>query len=150
MQRLLPPSLVTLLIVLMVALSFAVSSPALPTVVRVLGLPVLLAGTILTVRHARLFDAVGTNIVTFNDPEKLVRTAAFAWTRNPMYLGFTLILTGIAMTLGSAVALVGPAIFFMAADRWYIPFEERRLLSAFGDQYVRYQSEVRRWIGVSR
>ena len=47
-----------------------------------------------------------------------------------------------------AVALVAVTVvvFLVAADRWYIRFEERVLTESFGQQFEAYRSRTRRWI----
>lgn len=150
MTRLLPPTLVLLLAVMMIGVTFVAPWPGYALPVRLVGAGVLVAGVMLSARHAALFERVGTNIMTFDDPGTLVRTGAFAWTRNPMYLGFVLALLGVAVVLGSLAALFGPLVFLAVADRWYIPFEERRMVAVFGDDYLRYQRSVRRWVGSKR
>jgi protein-S-isoprenylcysteine O-methyltransferase Ste14 len=90
---------------------------------------------------------VRTNIVTFGEPTRLVADGWFRWSRNPMYLGFALLLTGVALALGGAVTFVPTALFVLAAEKVYIPFEERAMTRAFGDEYVRYAGQVRRWFG---
>lgn len=147
MHRLLPPKLVALLIALMVIASVLLPWPRTAWPIRGCGIVLMALGLVLNVGHANLFNRIGTNIKTFNDPGQLVRSGAFRRTRNPMYLGFVLILSGLAALLGSAVAWVGPAAFFIAADRWYIPFEERRMAATFGADYERYRADVRRWAG---
>ncbi len=148
MHALLPPKLVLLLIVAMVA-----ATVALPVTVvvdgwwRIIGCVPMCAGLALALSGSRLFERVGTNIKTFDDPDQLVATGLFAITRNPMYLGFELLLIGIAIALGSWVAALGPLAFFIAADRWYIPFEESRMVAAFGDDYEDYRRSVYRWLG---
>lgn len=117
---------------------------------RVLGILPLATGLVLNVRHARLFDKIGTNIKTFNEPQTFVTSGAYRWTRNPMYLGFVMILVGAATLLGAVVAMAGPVIFFIAAERCYIPFEEARMTAAFGADYDRYQRQVPRWAGAWR
>ena len=82
----------------------------------------------------------------FSKPEKLVTGGLFRFTRNPMYLGLTILLTGVWVLLGS----VSPGIFVLAflliADRWYITYEEAQLLAVFGAKYVAYQAQTSRWI----
>jgi protein-S-isoprenylcysteine O-methyltransferase Ste14 len=63
-----------------------------------------------------------------------------------MYLGFAVFLTGLAILLGTLVPFLGPIAFIIAADRWYIPFEEDALKRKFGEQYEAYQRATRRWI----
>ena len=150
MQRLLPPRLVALLLAMMVLTTLIVPWPSLSWPARLFGLVPAVAGAILTVRHAQLFEQLGTNIITFDDPDVLVRHGAFAWTRNPMYLGFVLVLVGAAASLGAVVAMAGPILFFVVADRWYIPFEEQRMATTFGTEYDEYARHVHRWVHVRR
>lgn len=148
MQRLLPPHLVLALLVLMVALTLMLPVADFPSGwLRLVGVVPVLAGLALTLSGSNLFTRVATNIKTFDDPEVLVTAGPFRWTRNPMYLGFLLLLSGVAWGLGAASAWTGPLLFLVAADRWYIPFEERRMQATFGDDYTRYQGTVRRWVG---
>ena len=110
------------------------------------GLVLLAAGIFLTVAPAMLFHRIRTNIKTFNDPEQLVQSGLFRVTRNPMYLGFTLSLLGLAISTGAVAALLPVLVFFLSADRWYIPFEEARMEAIFGDAYASYCQGVRRWL----
>lgn len=146
-RRLLPPRLVVVLAVAMTGASaFVPGRPLIGRPWRATGALVATAGLALTVRSARVFDRVDTNVRTFDDPDHLVDTGAFARTRNPMYLGFGLALAGVALMLGTAVAWLGPLAFLVAADRWYVPFEERRMTARFGSSYEEYRARVPRWI----
>lgn len=151
MFRPLPPVLVAGLLILAIAagLFAPVFGPA-ATPLRLVGLVPLAAGLGLNLRGAGLFDRIGTNIKTFDAPGTLVDTGPFRFSRNPMYLGFVLILAGVATLVGSLTAWVGPLAFFAAAQLWYIPFEERKMQEKFGADYERYTAEVWRWIGPLR
>lgn len=148
MRSLLPPNLVLLLLVAM-----GVSTAVVPGAVvldgwwRLIGCLPTCVGAAITIGGSRRFDRVGTNIKTFDDPDLLVTTGLFGLSRNPMYLGFTMLLIGVAIMLGSWTAAVGPLVFFSAADRWYIPFEERRMAATFGADFENYRRSVFRWIG---
>lgn len=87
-----------------------------------------------------------TEIHTFKKPIKLITDGFFQYTRNPIYLGFTLILLGIALFLGNVGAFIPVACFFLTANFWYIPFEEKNLEIVFGKDYLFYKRRVRRWI----
>ena len=149
MQRLLPPHLFALLTVVSVVLGVRVPlvGPA-PWPLRIIALVPFVVGARLTVASARRFDELGTNIKTFDDPDHFVDDGAFRRTRNPMYLGFAAMLAGIAAAVGSLSAWVSPLVFVAAAERWYIPFEERRMADRFGAVYEDYRRRVPRWIGV--
>lgn len=106
----------------------------------------LLFGALLTLLSGRYFHKIGTNIRTFDAPGKLVTGGFFRYTRNPMYLGFTCMLFGVAALSGALSTLVPVLVFFLAANYWYIPFEERKMIETFGEDYLAYRKKVRRWV----
>ncbi len=111
-----------------------------------LGALPLILGTILTVTGSNQFAAVGTNIHPFNEPGKLVTDGLYHFSRNPMYLGGVLNLTGIWLLLGSLSPLAVVLVAFGALNWGYIPFEERWLAQKFGPAYAAYQQQTRRWL----
>ncbi len=151
MQRLLPPMLFAPLldISLVVGVLLPVVGP-MPWAVRWIGAPVIAVGLWLNLGGAGLFSRVGTNIKTFDDPDQLVTEGPFRFTRNPMYLGFMLMLSGASLLIGSLTAWIGPLVFLAAAQLWYIPFEEERMRTTFGDAYDDYCDRVPRWVGPVR
>lgn len=76
----------------------------------------------------------------------LVRSGIYRVTRNPMYLGLLLVLSGWALNLGNPWALAGPVFFKLYIDRFQIVPEERVLTAKFGAEYADYVAKVRRWI----
>jgi protein-S-isoprenylcysteine O-methyltransferase Ste14 len=146
-RRILPPVLFLALAILSVAAGLLLPIArwiAFPS--SLIGVLPLVGGLAVAAAQNRRFARVGTNIMTFDDPDVLVSTGWFARSRNPMYLGFLVGLLGIALVVGTLTAMVGPVLFFLAADRWYIPFEEGRMLVVFGSAYEAYKGKVRRWL----
>jgi protein-S-isoprenylcysteine O-methyltransferase Ste14 len=115
-------------------------------VVRSLGAIPIAAGLGMAMWGSWKFARVGTNIRTFNLPDYLVTDGLFQYTRNPMYLGLVLALFGTWLALGSAIPGVLVVGFIVAADRWYIRFEERAMAETFGDAYALYRGRTRRWL----
>lgn len=151
MQRLLPPLLFLPLLLISITVGLVVPGAGpFGWALRLVGVPVVLAGLALNLGGAGLFNRLGTNIRTFDDPGRLVESGPFRFTRNPMYLGFTLILCGAALLVGTLTAWVGAAVFFAAANLWYIPFEEARMHATFGSDYDDYRRRVPRWLGPVR
>jgi protein-S-isoprenylcysteine O-methyltransferase Ste14 len=146
-QRFLPPTLFYLCIISMVALAWlwpartVIDSPY-----RLAGFVPLCVGLGISVWGSRKFDAVGTNIKTFDEPDVLVTDGLFRLSRNPMYLGFALALSGVWIVLGTLSPMLGVLVFVLVTDRWYIPFEERLLNETFGEAFKEYRSRTRRWI----
>jgi protein-S-isoprenylcysteine O-methyltransferase Ste14 len=76
----------------------------------------------------------------------LVTSGIYRVTRNPMYVGLTLVLIGWAAFLCSAWALPGPVVFVLYITRFQIVPEERVLAGKFGAAYAQYTARVRRWL----
>ncbi|HZT69322.1 MAG TPA: isoprenylcysteine carboxylmethyltransferase family protein [Terriglobia bacterium] len=76
----------------------------------------------------------------------LVVSGIYRYTRNPMYLGFLLILLGWAAFLSNVLALVVLPVFVVWMNRFQISPEERALASLFANDYVEYRGRVRRWL----
>lgn len=76
----------------------------------------------------------------------LVVSGIYKYTRNPMYLGFALILLGWGALLSSLTALALVPAFVVYIDRFQIRPEEHVLTSLFPREYPGYQARVRRWI----
>jgi protein-S-isoprenylcysteine O-methyltransferase Ste14 len=107
------------------------------------------AGLVLCVLGVLPFRRAGTTV----DPRRperasaLVTTGIYSRTRNPMYLGMLLLIVAWGLWLANAVGLiVAPLAFVLYIDRVQIPREERALATAFGSDYTRYASRVRRWL----
>lgn len=109
--------------------------------------PVLLAGY-LTYRVAgdyRLPRAGGPPGMSQGMPEELVTSGPYRFTRNPMYLGHLVFLSGLALVTRSpaAAALVGGHLPWFAQR---VRRDERRLCERFGAPYVAYCARVPRWL----
>ncbi len=92
------------------------------------------------------FRAAGTPIRPRERPQRFVDDGPYRFGRNPMYLGMTVSMLGLALKLG-APTLVGAAAAFVAILHLvHIPREETQLRAAFGGWYSDYAASVRRWI----
>lgn len=76
----------------------------------------------------------------------LVVTGIYRLTRNPMYLGFLWILLGWGIFLSNALAFLILPGFVLYMNRFQIGPEERALTRLFGQAFVTYRTQVRRWI----
>ncbi len=94
------------------------------------------------------FRSAGTTVdPRFPDQSaSLVVGGVYKLSRNPMYVGFLLVLAGWGVFLGSAIALVILPAFVMYLNRFQILPEERFLSEKFGEEYRQYMRRVHRWI----
>jgi protein-S-isoprenylcysteine O-methyltransferase Ste14 len=97
-------------------------------------------------RAAMTFLRVRTGIVPVKPATSLVVTGPYRLTRNPMYVGFALVYSGLAVWLDVIWALIVLPLVLIAVDRYVIAREERYLERRFGDEYVAYKARVRRWL----
>jgi len=75
----------------------------------------------------------------------LVTSGMYKVTRNPMYLGLALILTGWAIVLSQLTPFFMLPLFVWLINAQQIQHEERVLEEKFGDIYREYKQRVRRW-----
>lgn len=106
----------------------------------------LATGLVLIAAARWQFSRSNAEINTFKEPRQLVTHGLFRISRNPMYLGFVLLLVSAAMFVNLWCALLAPLAFFVACALWYIPYEERTLRKIFGTGYDDYSWRVRRWL----
>ena len=84
--------------------------------------------------------------VTFAPSTCLIREGLYRHSRNPMYLGFVALLAGLSLCSGNVLTLFCPVFMFVVLNRMFIPFEEEKMTSSFGETYLNYRQSVRRWL----
>jgi protein-S-isoprenylcysteine O-methyltransferase Ste14 len=111
-----------------------------------LGIALIVASLLLFGASVQRFRAAGTPVPARKPTTAIVRTGPYRFSRNPIYLAFSLLQLGIAIwvnswwlvaTLAAAIALVHYVV---------IPREERYLDAKFGAEYRDYKASVRRWL----
>lgn len=107
----------------------------------IIGVATAIAGVV-TFRRAK----TTVNPLKPQNASSLVASGIYSITRNPMYLGLLLGLTGWATHLSNAVAFLFLPAFVAYINRFQIMPEERALTSLFGKDFTAYRSRVRRWI----
>ena len=111
---------------------------------------ILIALGVLTIAAAMLRFRQAHTTVNPLDPSKathLVTSGVFSRSRNPMYLGLTLILVGWGVWLGSVSPWIIPPLFVIVITTAQIIPEEQVLNQLFGAPYAAYRQRVSRWIG---
>ena len=142
-----PPLVYLTALVIGLVASTLVPTPFPP---RALGYPL---GAVLVVIALGLFGSgirtmgrAGTPVRTSDPTTALVTTGPFRFTRNPVYLSFTLCYAGIALAARSLWALLLLPVVLVVIQYGVIYREERYLERRFGVDYVQYRERVRRWI----
>jgi protein-S-isoprenylcysteine O-methyltransferase Ste14 len=104
-----------------------------------------MACTVLGVASFRLARTT-VNPMTPDATTALVVSGIYRVTRNPMYLGFLLLLLAELIWLANPVAFLVVPAFVLYLNRFQIGPEEIALRSRFGPQFNAYATRVRRWI----
>jgi len=127
---------------LLPGLSFAI--PGSPLV----ALGIVMTGVVVALLGVLEFRTAGTTVDP-RAPEQsasLVVRGVYRVSRNPMYVGFLLMLTGWAVFLGNIVSLLLLPVFILYMNRFQIVPEEQYMREKFGEAYAQYQATVRRWL----
>jgi protein-S-isoprenylcysteine O-methyltransferase Ste14 len=92
------------------------------------------------------FRKSDTAVCPTSRTSRIVTSGAYKYSQNPMYLGMLFMLAGASLLMGTIPSMFAPIGFFIIIDKGFIPYEEEKLLSAFGDVYSNYQRVTRRWL----
>ena len=76
----------------------------------------------------------------------LVTSGVYRWSRNPIALGFVLMLIGLTLNVGSVWGLLLSPALIVSFNLLVIQPEEKILTSRFGKEYEAYKTRVRRWL----
>ena len=142
-----PPLVYLGAIALGLLLHFAWPVRLVPPVASVpLGAAAVLAAVALFIYAVRTFRNAGTPVPGNRPTTAIVRTGPYRYSRNPIYLAFSLLQIGIAFWLDSPWLLVTlvPAVALMSLV--VIPREEQYLETRFPSEYLPYKDSVRRWL----
>ena len=78
--------------------------------------------------------------------KKIVAEGPFRFTRNPIYVSFTLTYLGITMSVNALWSVLFLPVGLLIVRHGVIAREERYLERKFGPEYLQYKARVRRWI----
>ena len=113
---------------------------------RVVGWVLVVAGVALSIWGAATFRAANTAIVPMRGASSIVTSGPYRFTRNPMYVGMTLVYGGIAFLLNSLWPLLFLPVVLFLLVQFVIRREEAYLSQAFPEEYGMYRMQVRRWL----
>jgi len=113
---------------------------------RYIGLPLTLLGGILNIWSNWIFKQKKTTIKISQQSSALIIGGPFKFSRHPMYLGMFLTVLGLAIFLGSIISFLPAIIFFFIMDIVFISKEEKMMQKTFGQEYLNYKKQVRKWL----
>ena len=145
-----PPLLAAAAIVLGLALDWLAPAYLLTVLLTLtarilIGALLMAAGLGLVIPANLVFRRAGTHPEPWKPSLTLATGGVFAWMRNPMYVGGTLILLGLALALASDWTVVMTVVFALVIHFGVVLREERYLAAKFGEPYQRYMEQVPRY-----
>ena len=112
-----------------------------PRIILAIGVLVGLGGLIQFSKNSTSVDP--------HHPEKasmLVTSGVYSYSRNPMYLAMFLILLGGLIKFGEPAGMIVLIFYVWYMNEFQIKPEEEIMKQKFGDEFVEYRKEVRRWV----
>ncbi|HEY5897977.1 MAG TPA: isoprenylcysteine carboxylmethyltransferase family protein [Burkholderiales bacterium] len=111
-----------------------------------LGAIAVAVAIVLFLLAVRSFRRAGTPVPGNRPTTAIVRTGPYRYSRNPIYLAFSLLQLGIALWVNSIwlVLTLVPAVLLMSLV--VIPREEAFLAARFPSEFLPYKDSVRRWL----
>jgi protein-S-isoprenylcysteine O-methyltransferase Ste14 len=117
--------------------------------IQVLGVASMAAGLALDLWAMAVMLRARANILPHRAATALVTWGPFAWSRNPIYLGNTMLLTGAGLAFGMVWLVLAGTVAAVLVGPLAIEREEAHLNARFGREWREYALAVRRWAGRS-
>ncbi len=112
----------------------------------VFGIVFIILAPALALSAFRTMKAAGTNVHPSDPSLTIVRGGPFRFTRNPMYLALCLLQVALGFFLNDWITLLFAVPLVLIFHYGVVLREERYLTAKFGEPYLQYKSQVRRWI----
>lgn len=115
---------------------------------KVVAILCAVAGVVVALMGVVAFRRAATTVnpVRPRDATSLVTGGIYRYTRNPMYLGFLLLLLAWGVWLAHVLACAIIPLFVVFMNRFQIAAEEHALRDRFGDSFASYLRSTRRWL----
>ena len=115
------------------------------------GIAVLVAGAAVLLWCVRDFYAAGQGtLAPWDPPKRLVVAGLYRYTRNPMYVGVLLLVSGWAALLAAPLVAAYACVLAVVFHVRVIAGEEPWLESQFGTEWSKYRAAVPRWFPRAR
>jgi protein-S-isoprenylcysteine O-methyltransferase Ste14 len=113
---------------------------------RYVGLAITFIGLLFGIGALIQFRKARTTLDPHGSSKQVVTSGVYRFTRNPIYLGFLLMVIGLPLNSGLYWGLVMAPFYMFLMNRLVIEHEEAYLEQKFGKGYTSYASRVRRWL----
>jgi protein-S-isoprenylcysteine O-methyltransferase Ste14 len=142
-----PPLIYLVSLAVGLLIQLVIPLPVLPRILAIpLGAFLVVLAIPLVSYSVEKFRAAGTPVPARKPTTTIVRTGPYRFSRNPIYLAFSLLQLGLAIWINTVWLLVTLAGAVALIHYVVIPREQQYLERKFGAQYLDYKTSVRRWL----
>jgi protein-S-isoprenylcysteine O-methyltransferase Ste14 len=114
---------------------------------KIVGFLLIAVGLYIFLYCSKIFVSLGKGTpVPIEPPKKLVAQGLYKYSRNPIYIGYFLILLGEFLFFGYFLQLIYCLLAVLSFHLLVIYYEEPRLKKRFDKFYLEYLKKVPRWI----
>lgn len=92
------------------------------------------------------FFEAKTHVEPWHPTTAIIRKGVYRFSRNPIYLSFCIATVGAGLVLNSWWVVASVTLLKPLLERLVISREETYLEKKFGDHYLEYKRQVRRWL----
>jgi protein-S-isoprenylcysteine O-methyltransferase Ste14 len=110
------------------------------------GVVILVCGTSLVISARIWFTRTGQSPIPWKPTPELILRGPYRFTRNPMYVGVTLFVVGLGLTLNDIWISLFAAPALLVVHFIAVLPEERYLAEKFGESYRNFHAQVRRYV----
>ena len=113
--------------------------------ITILGLCIFIIGYIIMIMSSSKFRANKTTL-QWKETEHFVKDGLYKHSRNPQYLGMFIISIGFGLSMNNVISILLPLLLYIYFNYFVIPYEEQLLKNKFGNEFVKYKNNTKRWI----
>ena len=115
---------------------------------KILGSVIIISGLIVTASAVVLFKKNKTTVTPLNPSRstKLITGGIYKYSRNPMYLGLSFVLSGVSIIVNPIGGFIFIPLFILYLNFFQIMPEENAMTDLFEKEFLEYKKSVRRWI----
>lgn len=113
---------------------------------RYLGVTLCIVGLLALLDIGLMFHRHKTHIEPWKPTTRVMSHGPYAYSRNPIYVGFCFVAAGIGLSQNSLWMTLSFLPSAFVVFQLAIVREEKYLEKKFGEEYRRYREKVRRWL----
>lgn len=140
-----PPLLFLITAALAISTKLFLPAVQFPLPVQLSGFAWIMLGMLIMMAAVRQLNLHKTTVHPDGITTAIVTQGIFKYSRNPIYVSFTLLYLGIMLLVNSLMGILFLLPLLIITQKGIVEREEKYLTKKFGEEYTNYKSQVRRW-----